>query len=465
MVRRLATIDEDGVLRPGVKIPEASLPSWLSEGELKTAFATPRIAHYDVFDRPDGAVGTAPTGQTYMTHQSVTNGLGKIVGGEFVSTRKDGVTNAISSYIGINFNETPVKFVQRFTQLGSSTGVSAASIVYGGRADGADSTISDIIDRSVHLICTATGINLQFRDKVTYPDGVYPSIAVSSFGRLPNTTAGQEYEWSVTRIAPDVLEVVDPNGKVNIVQHPDIERLAGRAVYWQCVEQQATGGNETRLQGLWTYTGPLGQTLPPLKSATKRPLDVASTVSTPGEIAHLATNGLATEIDVVNRTSNIISTAITSSKLYLSYFTPERDISVSRCEFGAGTTWATGNTLFQYGLFSVNTAGDLTLLARTDPANTAGFTFADQITERAFQAAEGFPSAVALKAGSRYALGVLIVATSPGEIKALVVDKTITRFRNPIITSVVNSTTTMPTAVAVASTSSNGFMPWARLKV
>lgn len=102
------------------------------------------------------------------------------------------------------------------------------------------------------------------------------------------------------------------------------------------------------------------------------------------------------------------TSALASGTVVYSYFTAQRTRSVAGAAVFTGATAAATVTTIKYGLYEVTgaAAGDLTLRAIT--ANDAALlTVADT---RYFKA---FTTAWTIKSGRRYALAVLVVATTP----------------------------------------------------
>ena len=96
------------------------------------------------------------------------------------------------------------------------------------------------------------------------------------------------------------------------------------------------------------------------------------------------------------------------------YFTPLKTITVTGITMVSGGTAQAGATLIRYGLYSVNAAGQVTLLART--ANDVTIcASANTAHRRTFEASGGYPASVTLEQGKRYAVAILVVGatTSP----------------------------------------------------
>lgn len=201
---------------------------------------------FDTFDTP-GSPTTAPSGQPYLTHQT-NNQLPVFVDGALHSEPQD-ATSVGSGYIAVRLDQEPVHIVQEFTISGEGDGQnSAVSIVPGHGA-----TIPEIIDRDVHIIHTRTGVNVQVRDKATND-----FRNVDTFEAPLERGDGTEYRWSITRTAPDTIEVVDALGTRHTSTDPAFAELWGPDVYIQAVNQanDTPPGDVTTVTGIWVYAAP-----------------------------------------------------------------------------------------------------------------------------------------------------------------------------------------------------------------
>lgn len=104
--------------------------------------------------------------------------------------------------------------------------------------------------------------------------------------------------------------------------------------------------------------------------------------------------------------------------LYLTYFTPLVNLTVSQISMQSGaTSLSSGLTLARMALYTAVANGDATLVART-ASDTTLFDTTNEVETRAFATAGGYPATYDLVAGTRYAVGVLQVGTTPGRIAA-----------------------------------------------
>lgn len=152
--------------------------------------------------------------------------------------------------------------------------------------------------------------------------------------------------------------------------------------------------------------------------------------------------GSATAIDVFPRFAGVAVAGQTSGQAVVTYFTPTQNLTVTQITFVGGSA-SSGLTLARFGLYS-----ETTLLART-ANDTTIFNTANTNYTRSFDTAGGYPSSVNLVAGTRYAVGVIQVGTTPGQIQASKSVVGIT-FLTPQISGRTVSQTDLPTATPTA---------------
>lgn len=123
-----------------------------------------------------------------------------------------------------------------------------------------------------------------------------------------------------------------------------------------------------------------------------------------------ALHNSATTLDVPSRDLVNGTTSISSNITYFSFFTPTEDITVSNISFSSGSTVASGVTLVRFGLYTFD-GTTATLVARTNN-DSSRFTASNTVYTGALDSTGGYPTSYTLTAGSRYALGVVVVASS-----------------------------------------------------
>lgn len=116
-------------------------------------------------------------------------------------------------------------------------------------------------------------------------------------------------------------------------------------------------------------------------------------------------------------------TGATSGGLILSFFTAPYSFAATTLSFATGGLTATsGLSLCRFGLFTVSetitdsvtaTSPVVTLVARTASDTTIGNT-TNTLFSRTFDTSGGYPASYNLVGGTRYAAGLLVVGTTPG---------------------------------------------------
>lgn len=120
-------------------------------------------------------------------------------------------------------------------------------------------------------------------------------------------------------------------------------------------------------------------------------------------------------IDVVPRSGNQSAT-LTSGTVYLTFFSPMWGATVNSISVASALTLTTGASLIRFGLYTFNEGtGGITLVARTS-ASTTIFSSASTLATLTFNTTGGYPATYSLVPGTRYALGVIIVAATPGTV-------------------------------------------------
>lgn len=156
-------------------------------------------------------------------------------------------------------------------------------------------------------------------------------------------------------------------------------------------------------------------------------------------------------LDVFPRTFTTSATATASGSVFFTYFTPAYALTVSQIAYGtsSGST-ASGVTLCRFGLYTADSAGAVTLVART--ASDTSITGGPAVFTRTLSTTGGYPATYALTAGSRYAIAVICVATTAPRWENINHTNTVLSALSPRISAVLTSQSDLPTSVA-----SNGF--------
>jgi hypothetical protein len=143
------------------------------------------------------------------------------------------------------------------------------------------------------------------------------------------------------------------------------------------------------------------------------------------------------------------------------FFTPTQNVTVSQIAMATSSA-GSGITSARMGLYVVTNpdSGAMTMVARTSQ-DASLFSQSDFYYSRTFSTTGGYPSSYNLVAGTRYAVGVWVVATTMPTL----VGKSVNSLINSLV-PIVNGTVT--TNISDLSTSRSGVLPtnalvWARL--
>lgn len=164
-------------------------------------------------------------------------------------------------------------------------------------------------------------------------------------------------------------------------------------------------------------------------------------------------------VDVAPRYGNTTGTT-SSGTVYFSMFTPMWTSTVSSISVVSGTTQATGATLIRFGLYTV--VNDTATLVAQTASDTTIFSSTNTLYNRVFSTVGGFPATYTLQAGTRYAIGVIVVATTPGNVyTAFGPNPAAISTLSPRITGAVALQSDLPTSVSSFASTTVG--PWGRL--
>ena len=142
--------------------------------------------------------------------------------------------------------------------------------------------------------------------------------------------------------------------------------------------------------------------------------------------------------------------ATSSGSFYLHCFTPAQSLTVSQISIGSGNTAAANATLIQFGLYSYNET-TATLLARINSDVTL-FSAINTFYTRSFSTTGGYPASYTLQAGTRYGIGLLIVATTMPTLSGKGVN-TVMLGLNPRLCVQLGAQSSLPTSVAISAIS------------
>lgn len=152
---------------------------------------------------------------------------------------------------------------------------------------------------------------------------------------------------------------------------------------------------------------------------------------------------------------NVGDVAFTTGQLWLSYFTPRIDVTISNLGFAVGATAGATNTLCRLALFTSAADGSVTKVAQTGAAVTTASTFLER--QSALNTTGGFPASYTVRRGVRYAIGLLIVGgTMPTIRKVDIVAPSLAA----ITTRFINGQTDIAATYAVGTLTSYFQLPY-----
>ena len=169
----------------------------------------------------------------------------------------------------------------------------------------------------------------------------------------------------------------------------------------------------------------------------------------------------ATSLDIPTRTDVNATTAITTNITYFSFFTATEALTVSNISFSSGSTPASGVTLVRFGLYTFD-GTTATLVARTNN-DSSRFTVANTIYTGALDSTGGFPTTYNLVAGTRYAVAVVVVASTTPQLAAVNFGAASTAIMNlsPRVVGYAGSTSDLPATRDTFSGITHAY--WSRL--
>ena len=160
--------------------------------------------------------------------------------------------------------------------------------------------------------------------------------------------------------------------------------------------------------------------------------------------------GFDTAMDIPTREGLLAAVTIVSGTLFLSYFTPMRDMTVSNIACASGNSASSSLTVARMALYSTSgaTSGDLAQELASTTNDTTLFTTIQTVFTRALS------TSVSLVAGTRYAAGVLVVGTTMGNIVCKNSPTTVASVMNqkPRMVANVPSLSALPSSFPVSPT-------------
>lgn len=169
-------------------------------------------------------------------------------------------------------------------------------------------------------------------------------------------------------------------------------------------------------------------------------------------------NQTTSVVDVFPRRGSYTGT-LTTGTVYFTMFTPVWSATISSITAISATSQTTGTSLVRFGLYTIDgntatlvarTANDVTIFGSTNTAYT-----------RAFDTTGGYPASYTLQPGVRYALGIIVVASTPGSVYTAYNTMPLAMGSlSPRVTGAVASQSDLPTTVASFSNTTIGV--WGR---
>jgi hypothetical protein len=163
-------------------------------------------------------------------------------------------------------------------------------------------------------------------------------------------------------------------------------------------------------------------------------------------------------VDVYPRQGNWSGT-LASGNVYFTFFTPRWSINIDEISIVSSATATNGASLVRFGLYTFD-GTTATLVARTATDNTI-FSTGNTLYTRTLSTGGGYPATYNLVAGTRYALGVIVVATNPGSVyTAFELIPSAMSALSPRMSGLVSGQADLPTTAS--SFSSSIVAPWGR---
>lgn len=189
-------------------------------------------------------------------------------------------------------------------------------------------------------------------------------------------------------------------------------------------------------------------------AATKGFVDSANSATARG-ILHQASTFVETNSRHVGGNSGNTTTGIA----YFTFFTAQTSLTVSQIAMSSGTTQASTVTTARMGLYTVDSSDNITLVARV-ASDTSLFTSSNTVYTRSFDTTGGYPSTYDIVAGTRYAVGVIVVASTAPSYSGTVASAAVMALA-PRVNGAATSLTDLPTSRSTYSTTT--IAVWARL--
>jgi hypothetical protein len=150
--------------------------------------------------------------------------------------------------------------------------------------------------------------------------------------------------------------------------------------------------------------------------------------------------------ETMPRTAAAAAGNTVSGEVHLSFFTAAQTKTVSNISMVTSGTAAATVTTIRLGLYTVDGSGNVTLVART-ANDTTLFNATNATFTRPFNTTGGFPSSYELVAGTRYAVGFIVVATTRPSLYHCPTQNAAITSLAPRMAAVLASQTDLPTTI------------------
>lgn len=217
----------------------------------------------------------------------------------------------------------------------------------------------------------------------------------------------------------------------------------------------ATGS--TGSTGATGDTGVVAASAPITYSSLTKTVGLDTSALTVTSTLAAATHESTSVVDVYPRLANFNGT-LASNTAYFTFFTPRWNATISNVSVASYTAFSGGSSV-RIGLYTF-IGGTATLVARTDVDATLLST-GTTLWTRNFSTAGGYPATYDLVSGTRYALGLIFVGSTPGAVyTAFNLIPSAMSTLSPRMTGAVTSISDLPTTANSFTSSIIG--PWGR---
>jgi hypothetical protein len=175
----------------------------------------------------------------------------------------------------------------------------------------------------------------------------------------------------------------------------------------------------------YRWTSSVYQEVGPIAAPISSAADISSgTLSDARLSANIVTTATLTAssnqstsvVDVIDRATVTTTRVPNTGTIFFSFFSPVSNVTISSISMATGASVASSVTLARMGLYTWD-GTTLTLVART-ASDTTLFTSAATVFTRSFDTSGSYPATYTLAAGTRYAVAVIVVASSVGLLLA-----------------------------------------------